>query len=146
MGSHGLDERGLERDVPGNAPWDLGGPDPVLLSALDERNVRGLGRAIDLGCGTGDNAIELARRGFDVVGVDLADRALSTTRVGPGWFMTKTKSVVLAPDELQRRLGGAFSVTLVSESIEPVDDRLMRVLGLRRVRKASYWLTRTRNR
>ena len=35
------------------------------------------GRAIDLGCGTGDNAIFLAANGFDAIGVDLSQNAIS---------------------------------------------------------------------
>lgn len=38
------------------------------------------GRAIDLGCGEGDNAIFLARRGFDVTAVDFAPAALAKAR------------------------------------------------------------------
>ena len=35
------------------------------------------GRALDLGCGTGKASIELARRGWDVTGVDFVDKALA---------------------------------------------------------------------
>jgi SAM-dependent methyltransferase len=38
------------------------------------------GTVLDAGCGTGRIARELARRGVDVVGVDLDDRMLSTAR------------------------------------------------------------------
>jgi len=38
------------------------------------------GSVLDAGCGTGRVAIELARRGFDVVGVDLDERMLVTAR------------------------------------------------------------------
>jgi SAM-dependent methyltransferase len=37
-------------------------------------------RVLDAGCGTGRVAIELAARGFDVVGVDLDDRMLAEAR------------------------------------------------------------------
>ncbi len=36
--------------------------------------------AIDLGCGTGDNAIFLANNGFDVIGVDLSQNAISQAK------------------------------------------------------------------
>jgi 2-polyprenyl-3-methyl-5-hydroxy-6-metoxy-1,4-benzoquinol methylase len=52
----------------------------VLLRALDDRLVQGPGRALDVGCGTGDNAIELAVRGFEVTAIDIADRPLSMAR------------------------------------------------------------------
>ncbi len=35
---------------------------------------------LDIGCGTGRHAIELARRGYDVVGVDLSDSLLQRAR------------------------------------------------------------------
>jgi cyclopropane fatty-acyl-phospholipid synthase-like methyltransferase len=37
-------------------------------------------RAIDLGCGTGLNAIYLAQHGFDVIGVDYAEAAIVKAR------------------------------------------------------------------
>ena len=39
-----------------------------------------LGRALDIGCGTGDHAVNLARRGWDVTAVDLVPRALDAAR------------------------------------------------------------------
>ena len=38
------------------------------------------GRALDLGCGTGTNAITLAQHGWQVVGVDFVGRAIRTAR------------------------------------------------------------------
>jgi 2-polyprenyl-3-methyl-5-hydroxy-6-metoxy-1,4-benzoquinol methylase len=35
------------------------------------------GRAIDLGCGTGDNVIYLAQQGFEATGVDISPRAIA---------------------------------------------------------------------
>lgn len=40
---------------------------PDLLKVFSEHNVK---KIIDIGCGTGDHAIDLARRGFEVVGLD----------------------------------------------------------------------------
>ncbi len=37
-------------------------------------------RAIDLGCGTGANAIYLAQKGFEVTGVDFAEAAIEKAR------------------------------------------------------------------
>jgi len=58
-------------------PWDTGISPPELIQFLDGHQP---GRALDLGCGTGTNAIELARRGWQVTGVDFARRALRTAR------------------------------------------------------------------
>jgi SAM-dependent methyltransferase len=60
------------------APWDAMGVRDELLRLLDAGEVTPAShpRAIDLGCGTGANVVELARRGFDVTGVDLSTVAL----------------------------------------------------------------------
>ncbi|MFE0699700.1 SAM-dependent methyltransferase [Streptomyces sp. NPDC058872] len=56
---------------------DTPGPDPVLLAPVDGLSP---GRALDLGCGAGGNALALAERGWRVTGVDLAPRAIASTR------------------------------------------------------------------
>ncbi|RME80800.1 MAG: class I SAM-dependent methyltransferase [Caldilineae bacterium] len=60
-------------------PWDRGAPLEALVH-LVEQGVLKPGRAIDIGCGTGTNAIFLAQRGFQVTGVDLAPRAIAKAR------------------------------------------------------------------
>jgi 2-polyprenyl-3-methyl-5-hydroxy-6-metoxy-1,4-benzoquinol methylase len=69
-----LKARFWDRMYRGTPSWELGRADPVLVRALDDRRVRGPGRALDVGCGTGDNAIELANRGFEVTAIDIAER------------------------------------------------------------------------
>jgi SAM-dependent methyltransferase len=58
-------------------PWDSGVTPPELLNFLKDRP---MGRAIDLGCGTGTNVITLARFGWQVTGVDFASRAIDQAR------------------------------------------------------------------
>lgn len=60
-------------------PWDDGGPNPHLVAWLD-REAPAPGRALDVGCGYGDNASELARRGFEVVGFDVSETAVARAR------------------------------------------------------------------
>lgn len=48
------------------APWDIGLPQPSLVEVADQVN----GSVLDVGCGTGENAMFFAARGHDVVGVD----------------------------------------------------------------------------
>jgi SAM-dependent methyltransferase len=62
----------------GTPPWV--GPARGELVGLVESGALRPGRALDLGCGAGDNAIFLARHGFDVTGVDFAPRAIATAR------------------------------------------------------------------
>lgn len=58
------------------APWDMGGPRPELVELVQSGQI-GPCRAIDLGCGTGDNVIHLAQNGFEAVGVDFSPRAIA---------------------------------------------------------------------
>ncbi|MHC4463098.1 MAG: ankyrin repeat domain-containing protein [Planctomycetota bacterium] len=56
--------------------WDVGRPCSHLVKAVEDETFRP-GRAIVLGCGTGDNAIYLAGKGFEVTAVDIAPTALT---------------------------------------------------------------------
>lgn len=63
----------------GRAPWDIGGPRPELVRLVENGRLQPC-RAIDLGCGIGENVIYLAQQGFDAVGVDIASRAIAKAR------------------------------------------------------------------
>ncbi len=67
-----------DRYVAGSLPWDTGRPCPHLLDALRAGLV--VGRVLEVGCGTGTNAVLLAQRGFKVVAVDLSPRAIELAR------------------------------------------------------------------
>jgi SAM-dependent methyltransferase len=62
----------------GTPPWV--GPARPELVGLVESGALSPGRALDLGCGTGDNAVFLARHGFDVTAVDFAPAAIAAAR------------------------------------------------------------------
>jgi 2-polyprenyl-3-methyl-5-hydroxy-6-metoxy-1,4-benzoquinol methylase len=55
----------------GQAPWDVGKPQPVFIAIAD----RVSGNVLDAGCGTGDHSIYFASRGCTVTGVDFLDEA-----------------------------------------------------------------------
>ncbi len=56
-------------------PWDTGVVDPHLQAHVDG-GLLSPGRLLEIGCGTGTNAVWLAERGFDVAAVDLAPLAV----------------------------------------------------------------------
>jgi 2-polyprenyl-3-methyl-5-hydroxy-6-metoxy-1,4-benzoquinol methylase len=58
-------------------PWDTNITPPEVMEFL--ANTRS-GRALDLGCGTGTNAITLCRHGWQVTGIDFSPKAINTAR------------------------------------------------------------------
>ena len=58
--------------------WDTGRTPPELIAEVERHRLQG--RALDLGCGTGANAIYLAQQGFGVVGVDFSPKAIGLAR------------------------------------------------------------------
>lgn len=69
----------------GVTPWErYGTAAAASIAALLDREEadrsRPLGRALDLGCGRGQYTPELARRGWQVVGVDNVPRAIEAAR------------------------------------------------------------------
>lgn len=64
---------------PSKVPWADGVPNPNLVSWLDKRDTHG-GRALVVGCGLGDDAEELARRGYDVTAFDISASAVEWAR------------------------------------------------------------------
>ena len=66
---------GFYEDRAKPCPFFVAFPDESLAHWVDAK-VIAPGRAIDIGCGHGRNAIFLARRGFDVDGVDYSRKAL----------------------------------------------------------------------
>ena len=62
----------------GPAPWDVGRPQPAILRLAGDRAFAGA--VLDVGCGTGENALHVASLGLHVLGVDVAETALSIAR------------------------------------------------------------------
>jgi SAM-dependent methyltransferase len=64
----------------GFKPWDTGISPPELKALVEGPDRRTPGRALDLGCGTGTNAIYMARHGWEVTAIDFVPRAIATAR------------------------------------------------------------------
>ncbi|APR80337.1 Methyltransferase [Minicystis rosea] len=57
-------------------PWEIGRAQSALVAVFDE--IALTGSVLDLGCGTGENVLELARRGLDAWGLDTTPAAIAT--------------------------------------------------------------------
>ena len=68
-----------QRYASGDLPWDTDRPDPHLVDLI-ERGAIASGRALEVGCGTGTNALWLASRGFEVLAVDISAVAIAKAR------------------------------------------------------------------
>ena len=64
----------------GFTPWDSGVSPPELKELIEGPNARTPGKALDLGCGTGTNAVYMAQHGWAVTAVDFVPRAITMAR------------------------------------------------------------------
>jgi SAM-dependent methyltransferase len=61
-------------------PWADLSPNPNLVSWLDRQGAVDGGTALKIGCGLGDDAEELSRRGFDTTAFDISPTAIAWCR------------------------------------------------------------------
>ena len=64
----------------GTPVWETGRPSAELIRFLDEKRI-GRGSALDIGCGTGADAMYMVRRGLEVTAVDSSPTAIERARV-----------------------------------------------------------------
>src|SRR6202171_219240 len=62
----------------GTPPWDIGRPQPAIVRLAETGQITG--SVLDVGCGTGENVLYLAERGFAASGVDGAPSAIRKAR------------------------------------------------------------------
>ena len=74
-----IEDRYRERYKSGDTPWDIGRPDFNLTEVVTKKPILSC-KVLDIGCGTGDNSIWLARNRFQVIGTDTSDIALEKAR------------------------------------------------------------------
>lgn len=76
----------------GFTPWDKGVIRPELIEVVEGSEALPVGRALDIGCGTGTQSLYLARQGWKVTGIDFVGKALRVAQrkataigVSPTW-------------------------------------------------------------
>ena len=77
-------------------------------------------RVLDAGCGTGRVAIELAARGYDVVGVDLDPGMLGTARAKApdlAWYEADLARLDLIPELAGAEAGAGFDLVVMAGNV-----------------------------
>lgn len=115
----------------GFTPWEqYGVAAAASIAARFDREqaerARPLGRALDLGCGRGQYTLELARRGWQTVGVDAVPRAVEAARRAavPGAQFVVGDVTDLARDDL-----GTFDLFLDVGCLQGLDAGQRRAAG-----------------
>jgi SAM-dependent methyltransferase len=60
------------------APWVIGEPQPAIVELQRAGRIRS--KVLDIGCGTGEHTILLARLRYDVLGVDFSPKAIEQAK------------------------------------------------------------------
>lgn len=72
-------KRWEERYKTGAIPWDIGRPDFNLIHMVIEKPIPSC-KALEIGCGTGTNAVWLAEHNFEVTATDVSEMAIQRAR------------------------------------------------------------------
>ncbi len=129
------------RYAQGQTPWDTGQPSRELLRVLEAGKLTGR-TLLEIGCGTGTNAVELARRGFQVTAMDLVDQAIQAAR-----DKARTANVTVdfrVADVLRDDPGGPYDILFdrgVYHCLREVDLAAFQRFLARATRTGSWWLS-----
>ena len=93
-----------ERYKAGDTPWDIGQPDSNLIQAVTTIPIKPC-NALEIGCGTGDNAIWLSQHNFRVLGIDTSEIAIE--KAGGKAAKANAKCAFLVSDILTSHIEGA---------------------------------------
>lgn len=97
----------------GDPRWDTGVTPPEIVSLIEKEKLPP-GRAIDLGCGTGTNAVYLAKGGWEVVGIDFIARPirLAKTKAAAAGVQDRTKFLAADITRLDCESLGEFDLAI----------------------------------
>jgi methyl halide transferase len=130
-----------ERYATGNTPWDSGTPSVELLRVLNDGKLTG-STVLDFGCGTGTNAIELARRGFRVAATDIVAQAIQIARDKARIAAVQVDFRVA--DTLRDNPGGPYDILFdrgVYHCLRTEDLKAFQEFLKRATRTGSWWLS-----
>lgn len=76
--------KAFEEMYRGKPPWEIDGPQSEIVHLAEADEIKS--PVLDVGCGTGENALYLAKLGFEVTGIDIVPAAVEKA-------LTKAKEV-----------------------------------------------------
>jgi ubiquinone/menaquinone biosynthesis C-methylase UbiE len=104
-------------------PWADLSPNPNLVSWFEQQRAAGSGRrALKIGCGLGDDAEELSRRGFDTTAFDISSTAIRWCRRRfPGSSVGYVEADLLQPPD---EWAQGFDLVLESYTLQVLPSEL----------------------
>jgi SAM-dependent methyltransferase len=103
--------------------WDIGRPQRAFVQLLDTGLVRS--PVLDVGCGTGELSLFLARHGHDVLGIDLSTMAIQQAKDKAHWRRVAAQFLVWDALDISRFGAANLSFRTV------VDSAMFHILGER---------------
>jgi SAM-dependent methyltransferase len=100
----------FEEVYQGSPPWEIGAPQPAIVRLEEGGEI--VGRVLDVGCGTGENAYYLAGRGHPTWGIDFAPTAIAKARAKRSAY----------PGHVTFRVGSALDLASLGERFDTVVD------------------------
>lgn len=90
-------------------PWDIGRPQQIFIDLEKQKHLRS--RILDVGCGTGENALFLADKGYEIWGIDSSPTAI--LKASEKASQRKLKAVFKTIDALKlAQLGETFQTII----------------------------------
>ncbi len=128
--------------------WDLDGEfaalhqiNPLRLDWIDSTCPLKGARVLDVGCGGGILADAMARRGADVLGIDLAEKSLKVAQLHA--LETQTPHLryrLVSAEALGEEMPAAFDVVTCMEMLEHVPDPASIVQACARLVRPGGWV------
>ena len=95
----------------GTPPWEIGRAQETFVRLASEGTITG--RVLDAGCGSGENALHIAERGYEVTGIDGAAAAIEKARSKARQRGLATRATFVHGDALELgALGQAFDTAI----------------------------------
>lgn len=125
----------------GDMPWNCRYASPDLVRAIESGQLPGK-TVLETGCGTGSDAIELARRGYKVTAIDMVEKAVAMARERAA--QAGVSIDFRAGDVLKADLGGPYDVVYdrgVYHYLRRIDLPGFQAILKRATRPGSLYLT-----